>query len=83
MSIAAGSGMQSSRFLMPLAFAGSTTHNKIDLNRWDNGKVICEMMEPIDVSSYTKDNVRELATYCHDLMEKRIAELDAEIAQGK
>ena len=61
----------------------STTHNKIDLNRWDNGKVICEMMEPIDISSYTKDNVRELATYCHDLMEKRIAELDAEIAQGK
>lgn len=61
----------------------STTHNKIDLNRWDNGKVICEMMDPIDVSPYTKDNVRELATYCHDLMEKRIAELDAEIAQGK
>ena len=61
----------------------STTHNKIDLNRWDNGKVICEMMDPIDVSSYTKDNVRELASYCHDLMEKRIAELDAEIAQGK
>ena len=58
-------------------------HNKIDLNRWDNGKVICEMMEPIDTSSYTKDNVRELASYCHDLMEKRIAELDAEIAQGK
>ena len=61
----------------------STTHNKIDLNRWDNGKVICEMMDPIDTSSYTKDNVRELASYCHDLMEKRIAELDAEIAQGK
>lgn len=61
----------------------STTHNKIDLNRWDNGKVICEMMEPIDVSAYTKDNVRELASYCHDLMEKRIAELDAEVAQGK
>ena len=53
------------------------------VQRWDNGKVICEMMDPIDVSSYTKDNVRELATYCHDLMEKRIAELDAEIAQGK
>ena len=41
------------------------------------------MMDPIDVSPYTKDNVRELASYCHDLMEKRIAELDAEIAQGK
>lgn len=60
-----------------------TTHNKIDLNRWDNGKVICEMMEPIDVSAYTKDNVRELANYCHDLMARRIAELDAEVAEGK
>ena len=61
----------------------STTHNKIDLNRWDNGIVICEMMEPIDVSTYTKDNVRELANYCHDLMARRIAELDAEVAEGK
>ena len=59
----------------------STTHNKIDLNRWDNGKVICEMLEPIDVSGYTRDNVRELAEYCHDLMQKRINELDQEIAQ--
>ena len=60
----------------------STTHNKINLNRLDNGKVICEIMEPIDVSGYTKDNVRDLAAYCHDLMEKRIAELDEEIAKG-
>ncbi|MFD1805342.1 1-acylglycerol-3-phosphate O-acyltransferase [Pasteurella oralis] len=59
----------------------STTHHKIDLNRWDNGKVICEMLEPIDISGYDKDNVRELAAYCHQLMAKRIAELDAEIAQ--
>ena len=27
------------------------------------------MMDPIDVSPYKKDNVRELASYCHDLME--------------
>lgn len=58
----------------------STTHNKIDLNRKNNGKVICEMMEPIDISNYNRDNVRELAEYCHRIMEKRIAELDAEIA---
>ena len=59
----------------------STTHNKINLNRWNNGRVICEMLDPIDVSCYSKDNVRDLATYCHDLMEKRIAELDMEIAK--
>ncbi len=59
----------------------STTHNRIDLNRWDNGKVICEMMSPVDTSNYTKDNVRELAEYCHQIMQQRIAELDAEIQQ--
>ncbi|WP_424411720.1 1-acylglycerol-3-phosphate O-acyltransferase [Pasteurella sp. PK-2025] len=59
----------------------STTQGKIDLNRWDNGKVICEMLDPIDTSAYTKDNVRELAAHCHDVMAKRIAELDAEIAK--
>ncbi|HDR1044241.1 TPA: 1-acylglycerol-3-phosphate O-acyltransferase [Pasteurella multocida] len=59
----------------------STTQGKIDLNRWDNGKVICEMLEPIDISAYDKENVRELAAHCHQLMAQRIAELDAEIAQ--
>ncbi|MCK3658426.1 acyl-phosphate glycerol 3-phosphate acyltransferase [Pasteurellaceae bacterium Pebbles2] len=59
----------------------STTQGKIDLNRWDNGKVICEMMPPVDSSQFSKENVREFAEYCHQLMEKRIAELDAEIAQ--
>ncbi|MBN6710507.1 1-acylglycerol-3-phosphate O-acyltransferase [Haemophilus haemoglobinophilus] len=59
----------------------STTHNRIDLNRWDNGKVICEMLQPVDTSGYTKENVRELAEYCHQIMQKRIAELDAEIQQ--
>lgn len=59
----------------------STTHNKIDLNRWDNGKVICEMLPPVDTSSYSKENVRELATLCHQIMENRIAQLDAEIAK--
>ena len=47
----------------------STTHNKIDLNRWDNGKVICEMMDPIDISSYTKRQCSRTCCYCHDLME--------------
>ena len=41
------------------------------------------MMDPIDVSPYTKRQCARTRLYCHDLMEKRIAELDAEIAQGK
>ncbi|TCK01460.1 1-acyl-sn-glycerol-3-phosphate acyltransferase [Volucribacter psittacicida] len=61
----------------------STTHDQVDLNRKNNGKVICEIMQPIDVSHYSKENVRELANYCHQIMAQRIAELDAEIAQQK
>ena len=61
----------------------STTHNQVDLNRWNNGKVICELMEPIDSRNYSKENVREFAEHCHAVMAKRIAELDAELAQSK
>lgn len=60
----------------------STTHNQVDLNRWNNGKVICELMEPIDSSRYTKETVREFADHCHAVMAKRIAELDAELARS-
>ncbi len=60
----------------------SSTHNKIDLNRWHNGTVICEMLPPIDSKAYNRESVRDFAKDCHDLMAQRIAELDAEIAQN-
>lgn len=57
----------------------SSTHNKISLNRRDNGIVICEMLEPIDISQYDKQDARKLADYCHKLMQDKITELDAEV----
>ncbi|WP_394250632.1 1-acylglycerol-3-phosphate O-acyltransferase [Vibrio profundi] len=57
----------------------STNHNKIDLNRRDNGVVISEMLPPIDTSTYSLKDARLLADHCHDLMEKKIAELDREV----
>ncbi|KOO14201.1 acyl-phosphate glycerol 3-phosphate acyltransferase [Vibrio xuii] len=59
----------------------STTHNKINLNRRNNGIVITEMLEPIDVTGYTIHDARALADHCHQLMAQKIAELDAEVAQ--
>ena len=35
----------------------STTHNQVDLNRWNNFKVICELMDAIDSRNYSKENV--------------------------
>ncbi|AIN62557.1 MULTISPECIES: 1-acylglycerol-3-phosphate O-acyltransferase [Providencia] len=59
----------------------STTQGRIKLNRWNNGHVIVEMLEPIETKNYSKEQVRELAEYCHDLMEAKIKQLDEEIAE--
>ena len=59
----------------------STTSNKINLNRLHNGLVIVEMLPPIDVSQYGKDQVREFAAHCRSIMEQKIAELDKEVAE--
>jgi 1-acyl-sn-glycerol-3-phosphate acyltransferase len=59
----------------------SNTSNKINLNRINNGLVIVEMLPPIDTSGYGKDQVRELATHCREIMMAKIAELDLEVAE--
>ncbi|MGX2951169.1 1-acylglycerol-3-phosphate O-acyltransferase [Ursidibacter sp. B-7004-1] len=59
----------------------SSLHNKIDLNRWDNGTAICEMLEPIDTAGYNRENIKELIEKCHTLMANKLAELDQEVAQ--
>ncbi|AWH88289.1 1-acylglycerol-3-phosphate O-acyltransferase [Limnobaculum parvum] len=59
----------------------SSTSGKIKLNRWNNGHAIVEMMSPIDTSSYDKDQVRELAQHCHDVMTAKLALLDQEVAE--
>ncbi|AOP41710.2 1-acylglycerol-3-phosphate O-acyltransferase [Edwardsiella piscicida] len=58
----------------------SSTHDKVKLNRWNNGVVIVEMLPPIDTSRWGKDQVRELAEHCRTLMAEKIEQLDAEVA---
>ncbi|MGU3414564.1 1-acylglycerol-3-phosphate O-acyltransferase [Enterobacteriaceae bacterium C34A] len=59
----------------------SNTSNKINLNRLNNGLVIVEMLPPIDTSAWGKDQVRDLATHCREIMQAKIAELDQEVAE--
>ncbi|AKH64225.1 MULTISPECIES: 1-acylglycerol-3-phosphate O-acyltransferase [Photorhabdus] len=61
----------------------SITNGNIKLNRWNNGTVIVEMLPPIDTSGYTKEQVRELAEYCHQMMKDKIDALDEELAAMK
>lgn len=57
----------------------STDHLK--LNRWNNGPIIVEMLAPISTEGYSKENVRELANHCREIMKEKLAELDEEVKQ--
>lgn len=59
----------------------SDTHNKIHLNRWNNGLVIVEMLEPIDSRQWDKESVRDLTQHCRQVMERKIAELNQQVEQ--
>ncbi len=66
---------------VPIVPVCVSTTSGIKLNRWSNGHVIIEMLPPIDTTTFGKDRVRELSEYCHQLMAKKIAQLDAEVAE--
>lgn len=63
--------------IVPVAI--STTHELIDLNRWNNGKVIIEYLPAIDVENEDKAYIRQTADKVHDLMAVKIQELDSEL----
>lgn len=54
--------------------------NDIDLGRWDNGHVICETLDPIDASGYSRENLKELIEKCYNVMHDKIEALDQEVA---
>jgi 1-acyl-sn-glycerol-3-phosphate acyltransferase len=45
------------------------------------GLVIVEMLPPVDVSKYGKDQVRELAAHCRELMLNKYDALNKEVAE--
>ncbi|MFT0213186.1 1-acylglycerol-3-phosphate O-acyltransferase [Pseudomonas sp. F1_0610] len=61
-----------------VAVCMSETYQQIKLNRWNNGTVILEMLEPISTENYTADRVRELAAKCHRQMEDKYQALTEE-----
>ncbi|MXP67708.1 1-acylglycerol-3-phosphate O-acyltransferase [Pantoea sp. Aalb] len=61
----------------------SNTHNKIKLNRWNNGIVIIEMMPPVYPSNFKSITVKKLTNYCHTLMALKIQELNNEVTKLK
>ena len=56
----------------------SNTHKTIDLNRWDNGKMIVEFLPPVYLSNEDKEKIRAITNRVHSDMLVKIRELSLE-----
>ncbi|MBA6342311.1 1-acylglycerol-3-phosphate O-acyltransferase [Colwellia sp. MB02u-10] len=56
----------------------SNTHKTIDLNRWDNGKMIIEFLPPVYLSSEDKDKIRNITNKTRSDMLAKIEQLNIE-----
>jgi 1-acyl-sn-glycerol-3-phosphate acyltransferase len=54
----------------------SEMHDKIKFNRWNNGTVIIEVMDPVDLPEGM--SAKKLADYLHSIMSTKIAQLNIE-----
>ncbi|WP_348650726.1 1-acylglycerol-3-phosphate O-acyltransferase [Thalassomonas sp. RHCl1] len=57
----------------------SNLHGVIKLNRWNNGKMIIEFQEPIELDCDKRESIRLLAQKTHGRMLKRINEISHEV----
>lgn len=59
----------------------SNLHGKVKLNRWDNGTLKVEFLQPVRIANYGKETLRDLTQHCHQLMDDKIADLDRQVAE--
>ena len=57
----------------------SSTHGQFKLNRWNNGKVIVQLMAPQVLPDKEQMNIRQFAEQLHQQMQAQIALLDSEL----
>ncbi len=62
--------------IMPVC--ASNTHKTIDLNRWDNGKMIIEFLAPITLSGEDKEKIRTVTNQTRSAMLAKIEQLNIE-----
>jgi 1-acyl-sn-glycerol-3-phosphate acyltransferase len=59
----------------------SNMHGLVKLNRWDNGKMIIEFLDPIYLSNEERDKIRFITNQTQVKMQTRIAQLNIETGQ--
>lgn len=73
--------MQANVPIVPIC--GSNQDKTIKLGRWNNGKMIIELLDPIYMTKDNDVSARNIADQVHALMKEKISQLDEEIAKGK
>lgn len=66
---------------VPIVPIVCSSTDKIKLNRWDNGHVIVEMLPPIGVEGYGKEDVRHLLKECRNQMKAKLEKIDLEVIE--
>jgi len=56
----------------------SNTHKTINLNRWNNGKMIIEFLDPVQLSGEDKEKIRGISAKIHSNMLAKIEQLNIE-----
>ncbi|MEW6998544.1 1-acylglycerol-3-phosphate O-acyltransferase [Colwelliaceae bacterium BS250] len=57
----------------------SNSHDLVDLNRWNNGKMIIEFLAPITMTDDSNSSIRHVANSTHALMLAKINEISEEV----
>jgi 1-acyl-sn-glycerol-3-phosphate acyltransferase len=70
--------MQANVPIVPIC--ASNQHGTIKLNRWDNGKIIIEFLDPISLEEENRESLRSTVNSVHELMHNKIEELSNEAA---
>ena len=68
---------------LPITPIVCSSTSGIKLNRWNNGHVIVEMLPPVSVERFGKENVRELANTCREQMKDKLEALDKEVGYAE
>ncbi|RYV04226.1 1-acyl-sn-glycerol-3-phosphate acyltransferase [Shewanella sp. OPT22] len=67
----------------PVVPVVASSQNDIKLNRWNNGTVIIEMMEPVATEGLAKSDVKQLSETVFHQMKAKLEQLDNEAAKLK
>lgn len=66
---------------VPVAPIVCSSTGHLNINRWNNGHIIVEMLPVVDTQGYGKDEVRKLATHCREIMKEKLEQLDNEVKE--